>query len=239
VSLAVLLAESPPEEGQHVLGSVAIREPRDDYRLLRRIDLGRHVRIIPERHSDWGQRPHRVAAPARRGLKRRWGNTRCRGRRYASAQMRTLLVMASAIVVGVVSTLTASAAPTALPSACGLLTDQQAMRALGTKIAYRTSAVNEDSCTWTSVTFGANGARSALTVGVSSSTRSKFELMQTLTPGAVALPSVGSGAFGLPGGNPVIVWAWRRGIILGVSTLTVASPLHAEKTAATFALRRI
>ena len=63
--------------------------------------------------------------------------------------------------------------------------------------------------------------------------------MQELTPGAVALPAVGPAVFGLPRGNPVIVWAWKRGVILGLSTLTVASPLDVERAAAAFALRRI
>jgi hypothetical protein len=47
LSLACLLAKPSPERCQHVLGGIAAFEAREDYRLLRRIDLRRHVRIIP------------------------------------------------------------------------------------------------------------------------------------------------------------------------------------------------
>jgi hypothetical protein len=111
------------------------------------------------------------------------------------------------------------------------------MRALGTEIAYHTGS--EHSCTWTSVPIGAFGQTKSLTVAASREPLSKFKLMLELTPRAVALPAVGPAVFGLPRGNPVIVWAWKGGIIHGLSTLTVAAPLGVERATVVFALGRI
>jgi hypothetical protein len=50
--LAVLLAKSPPERRDHVLGRVAVLEAREDHKVFRRINFRRHPRIIPRFELD-------------------------------------------------------------------------------------------------------------------------------------------------------------------------------------------
>jgi len=147
------------------------------------------------------------------------------------------------LVVG--AALTSALAPRAsagLPNPCGLLTNVEVAKLLGSKVVARDALGDRlyTSCKWTGASLGGYApTQRSLLIQVSGSTKAHLEKAATNMPGAIRVTGVGEAAFAQRqvGGSFLNVYSGGYGLEVIASLVT--SPLDVEKSAAKTALTRL
>jgi hypothetical protein len=149
--------------------------------------------------------------------------------------VRWLLVVGAALAF-------APHASAGLPSPCGLLTNADVAKLLGSKVVARDALGNRlyASCKWTGANLGGYApTQRSLLVQVSRSTRVQFEKNARNMPGAIRVAGVGEAAFAQRQGGGSFLSVYSHGYGVEVIASLVTSPLDVEKGAAKAALRRL
>jgi hypothetical protein len=129
-----------------------------------------------------------------------------------------------------------------LPSPCGLLTNAEVAKLLGSKVVARDALGNRlyTSCKWTGASLGGYApTQRSLLIQVSRSTKAQLEKTARNMPGAIRVTGVGEAAFTQRAGGGNFLNVYSHGYGIEVIASLVTSPLAVEKSAAKTALRRL
>ncbi|HEX4520443.1 MAG TPA: hypothetical protein VH063_12765 [Gaiellaceae bacterium] len=138
--------------------------------------------------------------------------------------------MRAFLAVALFATVAGSASAAKHPSACALLTNAEAGKALGARIAYVTPQSGPvQSCTWNSAPLSkATSVRKWLMVQLTAKTEAVFVHDEGGQQGSVPIRGIGKIAFGTPGNQVVQLAVWKDGYAFTVFVTYAASPLKTE-----------
>jgi hypothetical protein len=153
--------------------------------------------------------------------------------------MRAMLVLAALLAL-------APSAAASLPNPCTLLTNAEATKALGAKVAWKNVPPLSNSrgrtCEWTSVSLTPTttyALRNTLTLTVTAISRSQFLKGAKTTQSAVRVAGLGEIAYREGNTNLTELNVWQSGRALWLVVSTPTNRLRAEKAAASAALTRL
>ena len=133
------------------------------------------------------------------------------------------------------------AASAGLPNPCGLLTNAEVAKALGSKIVSRepTGTGRYRTCTWTGADLGGYAPmHRTLMVQVTSATKTQFDKSARTTPGAVPVHEIGQEAYAETGHVPSVN-VWQHGDAIWINASLVNDPVQTAKTVAKLAVKRL